>query len=119
VENNQIIKHEGGSLQRVGNAISITNKLLELGKKPNTSKLMDSAIKEEDCNHYDNAIKIFSTVIDIELEFGDIEDSPCAYCWRGNLKQKLNDYEGAINDWRMASKLGISDADKLLEKYCK
>lgn len=36
MENNEVIKYEGGLLKRVGNAISISNKLLAADKKPIT-----------------------------------------------------------------------------------
>ncbi|MGE0638023.1 MAG: pilus assembly protein PilF, partial [Bacteroidia bacterium] len=58
-----------------------------------------------------NSISDYSQAIAINDEFAQ------AYLNRGNAKFKLNDKQGACEDWSKASELGYPNANN--ENYCK
>ena len=67
-------------------------------------------MKKED---FENAVLFFNDALSIK--HGDID----ALYNRGLCKQKLGDQKGMCWDWNRIKQLGKSNADELLEKYCK
>jgi len=78
-----------------------------------TAAYVNRGILEMYRDYYEFGKQDFETAISIDSKSGQI--------WRllGISKLSLNDREGACEDFKTAKELGDSDADALIEKYCK
>ena len=124
--NNKLIKIEGDNLQKVGNAISITNKVLafninkinaknetlfisDIGKKVRKSLAKEyyemglykmdpdfSPNNDELVPDYDEAIRNYTLAIDFDPNYSE------AYAMRGLTTYYLNEYVGALKDYTKA-----------------
>lgn len=119
--NNKLIKFEGDNLQKVGNAIAITNKILafntdkidadirEIGKKVRKSlakEYFDTGLCKMDPDYcpnnndllpdYAEAVGDFTLAIDFDPNYSE------AYAMRGLTKNYLSEYVDALKDYTKA-----------------
>lgn len=79
-------------------------------EKPDTS--FSKGIENFNSENYKRSLDNFNKVIENNPQNAD------AYFYRGQVKQKLNDLDGACLDWAELRKLGNKLANDLLMKYC-
>ena len=81
---------------------------------PNHRYALNSYGKAEfELGNYDAAISFHTKAIDLDPGLG------LPHLYRGNARKQKGDLQGAYEDWRIASKLGDSDAELLIDQYCK
>lgn len=94
-------------------AIKDCYKALELMKdKPSYIVYNNLGRAYRDLNQTDSAFANFNKAIKMKSDF------PEAFFERGIAKQKMNDLNGACEDWRNAANFGYKDSLQLLEKNC-
>ncbi len=93
MENKELIKYESSLIKRVGNAISVTKKLLELSTINEAQTYLESGINNSNSTKYIEAIEDYTKAISINSKFAK------AYCNRGFAKHKLKKFTEAIEDY--------------------
>ena len=93
MENNELIKYGDSLIKRVGNAINVTKKLLELSNVNEAQAYYVSGINNSNSAKYIEAIEDYTKAIAINSQFAN------AYCNRGFAKHKLEKYTEAIEDY--------------------
>jgi len=104
----KLIKYEHGQLQRVRNAIAITNKLLQTN-----SKLEEAIDTEKNANYYFDqgreksySKKFVEAILDYDKAIHIDPNYSFAFEKRGLAKSDLGDYEGAILDYNKSIETG-------------
>ncbi len=138
MEENKIVKYDSGQLQKVGNQIAITKKLVS---NTNEKLAIDYFNKGRDCQQlkdYEGALLYFTKAIELKSDYGEallhrassfcmVEDyhsaitditeyirlkpnSEKGYFERGLFKRHLKDYQGSLNDYNKAIELNPKDS---------
>lgn len=77
-----------------------------------TSALSNRGIAYYKIREYAKAVNDFDAAIKAEPHNGN------TYMYRGNVKEMMRDKQGALDDWKKASSLGIKIADKYFNDNC-
>ena len=87
--------------------------LKEHAEKTDFKALYESGYQKHNAGDFKGAIADFTKCISINPEFSD------AYNFRGMSKYKSGDKNGACGDWNKAVELGLSQAQNMINSYCK
>ena len=77
-----------------------------------TSALSNRGIAYYKINEYAKSVDDFDAAIRAEPHNGN------TYMYRGNVKEMMRDKQGAVEDWKKASSLGIKTADRYFKDNC-
>ena len=87
--------------------------LMKNAEQNNYKALYDSGYQKHNAGDFKGAIADFSKCISMNPEFSD------AFNFRGMSKYKSGDKPGACSDWNKALGLGYSQAQSMIDKFCK
>ena len=99
-------------LQDTRSAMEDFDRAIQLNDKY-PEALVNRGILKYQMLDYPGALNDFNQAISIDDQYGE------AYLDRGMTRYMSQDLNGACEDWRTANKLGLQDASKLLEEYCR
>lgn len=100
MEENKLVKYGAGLVEKVGNSISITNKLLTLSAEA----LFNQGVEKANMGRYEEAIIDFTSAMRIENENGIRTKILHEACFeRSKAKAKIEDIEGSKRDVIVAS----------------
>lgn len=92
---------------------AIADFTLSLDVEPTyTSALSNRGIAYYKIREYDKAVADLDAAIALEPHNGN------TYMYRGNVKEMMRDKQGALDDWKKASTLGIKIADRYFKDNC-
>jgi tetratricopeptide (TPR) repeat protein len=92
---------------------AIADFTLSLDVEPTyTSALSNRGIAYYKIREYDKAVADLNAAIALEPHNGN------TYMYRGNVKEMMRDKQGALDDWKKASTLGIKIADRYFKDNC-
>jgi protein O-mannosyl-transferase len=99
-------------LEDTRSAMEDFNKAIVLNDKY-PEALVNRGILKYQVQDFTGAQEDFNRAISIDDRYAE------AYLDRGMTRYMINDITGACEDWKMAEKLGLPDAGKFLEQYCR
>ncbi len=91
-ENKDLIKRDSSFLQKAGNQISITNKLINAADDKLALEYFIKGINKSNIKNYIGAIEDYTKAIELNPNLS------IAYAQRGSCKSKIEDNKGAIKD---------------------
>ncbi|MCK9220373.1 MAG: tetratricopeptide repeat protein [Bacteroidales bacterium] len=99
------LQNHQAAIQDFTKAIQLNNKYLEAFVNRGTVKFQ--------LQDYSGAMEDFNRALAIDNQYAE------AYLDRGMVRFMTQDLKGACGDWETAKKLGLTDAENLLQQYCK
>jgi len=97
-------------LQDYENTIFYAQKVLKVEESALAHTLIGKG--QQKLGNLEEALAAYNNAISVNKEFAD------AYISRGSLRTYLKQYSRACTDFKLASSLGATSADKLVKKYC-